>query len=50
MHRGVSYYNEGSREYGKAQNIGPVRENIETEGAENGSAWNFDIEAVLVVN
>lgn len=50
MHGGVRYYNEGSREYREAENIRPIRENVETKGAEDGSARDFNVEAVLMVN
>lgn len=50
MHGGVSYYNEGSRTYPEAKNIRPVRENVETKSAEDGSAGHFDVEAVLMVD
>lgn len=50
MHGGVSYYDEGSREDPEAKNVGPVCKNVETEGAQDGGAGYFDVEAVLVVD
>lgn len=50
MHGGVSYYDEGSREYPQAKNVRPVCKNVETKGAENRSARDFNVKAVLVVD
>lgn len=50
MHSRVSNHNESTREDGKPNDIVPQAAVVESESAEDGGAWNFNVEAIFVVD
>ncbi len=50
MHRKVSNHNKRGRKDGQPDNIVPQSTVVEAESAEDGCAWDFDVETVLVVD
>ena len=50
MHRSVGNHNKTAREDGKANNVFPQRTIVKAESAQYRGAWNFDVEAVLMID
>jgi ketosteroid isomerase-like protein len=50
MHSSVSNHNESTRADGEPNDVWPQATVVESKSAEDGGAWYFDVEAVLMIN
>ena len=50
MHGTICYDDEGPREYGKANDVCPQCQVVETEDAKDRSSGYFDVEAIFMIN
>jgi hypothetical protein len=50
VHCSICQHNEGGAENCETNCVAPQRQRLEAKRAEDGGAWNFDVEAILVID